>query len=77
MIGHYLGEFSISYKPVSIEGAKFSLVTDISPSSGEARQARYWSHPQLPFHPPQVEEVRHPDEEVSSLCIALSFCVAA
>ena len=23
MIGHYLGEFSISYKPVSINGAKF------------------------------------------------------
>ena len=37
MIGHYLGEFSISYKPVSIKGTKFSQVTDISPSSGEAR----------------------------------------
>ena len=38
MIGHYLGEFSISYKPVSTEDTNSqSSLFDRSPYSGEAR----------------------------------------
>ena len=58
MIGHYLGEFSISYKVTSLS-LEFTrqnrklMSTFIS--ACEARKARYWSHSLLQIHPPQVD----------------------
>ena len=60
MIGHYLGEFSISYKVISASSSsEFTRqnrkLMSIFISACEARKARYRSHSLLQIHPPQVD----------------------
>ena len=57
MIGHYLGEFSISYKVTAAQISNFRLLKPFFLPACQARKTRYWSHPLLQIHPSEVKGV--------------------
>ena len=54
MIGHYLGEFSISYKVIILICRRIIELTPFF-AACEARKARNWSYSLLQIHPSEVE----------------------